>query len=273
MTINKNTNEGTILFQRERGKAKMYPGTLLETKVEVPPTETMLGLLSRNLDVQDGDRFAEDGFVYNQEGAKTRKWFSYMQGWNHFWAPVLDNPARLEAVYHKVKLRSDARYKRLWDHIQKIIDTTKQSQNKWKEKSWIVHAQPTFSQHQQDRECWAYDIHYRDFDNGVPSYSMSWVDIPKKFLHLELGNELYRLEHIAQGDTFRYGLEQVLNASLIKYLKNKYPDWQKMPVDTLFELRINGRHYVYQLLRNRYGAIVLEKHVWAGENYHIVELT
>lgn len=264
------SDKETVIFESKDGEGKIYPGTPFETSIQVPKTESMLGLLSRNPDVRDGDHYKDDGWVYNG-GVKRRKWFSHMEGWKHFWAPVLDNPVRLEAVYYKLKLRQDARYKRLWEHVQKIMDTTKSTKGKWDRKAWLVHAQPYRPENQMEGKCWLYDIHYAHDLGDAPSYTMDWVDIPNKFRHLELGNKMYHLERMTRG-TMRWGMEQALDAAFRKYLKEKYPNWQKMQAGTMFEIRVNGRHYVYRLEYNRYGVLWLEKHVWAGEQYHIVEI-
>jgi hypothetical protein len=261
----------TVIFENKRGKVKFAPGTSKEVSITIPETHSALGMMSRN-NMYEGDFFANNGYVYNNKNKKTRKWFSYCEGWNHFWEPCLNDVAHLEQVYHKLTLRSDKRYARLAELLQRI-SKTKKTTNKYGQKVWMVHATPSRPENQSEGQCWAYEVERSThFDNQL-AFSMTWVEVPKKYRHLDLGNELYHLEQVVCKSSMLYGMEHALDKAFIRALKKNNPEIDsRSNVGNMFEIRINNRRYIYIVSYNRANVPQLVRHAWPGDKYNIVEL-
>lgn len=251
------------ILENQGGNVKLMPGTSDEMSVRIPPNQTALGLLSRN-HVNDNEVFSEDYWVY-KDGKRIRKWFSYCEGWNHFWTPVLDDIKHLESVYHKLQIRSQKRYGMMNKHLELIMRTSKQTKNKWGGKSWFIHAKPSRPENQSEGECWLYDIHISDYFGG-PAYSMNWVPLPSKFSNLKLGNQLSNLEQLSK-PILLHRVGNALDMAFIKYLRRKFPTLNDFNNGNLFEIRVDGRHYIYQWSERDFS-----KHAWPGDKYQIVDL-
>lgn len=260
----------TTVFESKDGNVKFFPGEEGEMSVKIPTSHSALGLFSRNI-AFDREVFADDFWVYKDD-KKIRKWFSGLPGWKHFWEPVLDDVKHLESVYHKVKLRSDQRWSKLWEVAGVIMKTTKQTKNKWGQQCWLVHAQPYLPKHHSEGKCWTYNIHLSEHFDNRPAYSSDWVDTPNKFRHLELGNQMYHMEQLTVS-RFLCMLEDALERSLEKYLRKTIPNiLSHSNVGKMYEVQINGRRYVSRVVHNRFGVPILEKHIWADEDYTILEV-
>lgn len=102
----------TVFSRDKTGKTTVGNSTIF-----VPPTKTALSVLGTNT-IQDGDRFAEDYWVYGPDEERRRKWFkSIPNSGGMIWPPKLDNVATLEAKRWKWRQRNQAKFLPEWHSI------------------------------------------------------------------------------------------------------------------------------------------------------------
>jgi len=252
-----------------------------EIHFTLPRNESALGLLGlNNFSIEDdGCVFAEDGYIY-KGGVRLRKYFSHMKGFEHFWKPVLSDLSRLEFLHHKLYKRGKARWAKVQGIIERIVQEVPVSQ-KYGQSVWKVHAKPYTDNF--PGKIWLYTISKSE---GVLGYSWDWVDEPtenKKSqkeisfsesdpIRMDLGNELCECDHFCQG-TFRWKVANVLNEGFKKFLESKKdPNSFSGFGDYKFEVQVNDRVYLYQLVHNEFGVKEYEKLSWPGDNYQVFKV-
>jgi hypothetical protein len=229
--------------------------------ISIPEGLTALSVVGSNCitEQEDGCDFVEDGYIY-KKGVRIKKWFSPQDGWNHFWAPLLNDIARLEALYVKLGNRSKKHYAKISDVLRKISEIVAPNKNG----IYYVHANPY--KHPQEGKIWLYEIHKSDMGSGL-AYCFNWVSEPKpeEYKFIELGNELYELDSVK--NHFLYKIEKVLNRAFQDFLSEKKSahEFSYFERDTLFEITVNSRKYVYYIAENRYGGVHYEKLIWPGD--------
>jgi hypothetical protein len=234
---------------------------------QIPTTESALFLLGNNSlsEEDDGCVFAKDGYIY-QGGKRVRKYFSHMEGFEHFWKPVLEDLPRLESLYYKLVKRFRARWAKVEKVMEKIILQVPASKRHSVE-VWQVHASPIC---QWQGKIWLYSISKQE---GLYRFSWDWVDIPTEPICMDLGNELYALESICKG-SFSYKVANVLNEGFQRFLESKRRSnlFKESELDSKFEIQVNGRVYLYYLGFNDFGNNEYKKLSWPGSNYQIFKV-
>jgi len=242
------------------------------TQIQIPEDQSALSILGQNNGtICDGMKFDRDGWIY-LDGKRHRKYFSYLEGWEHFWKPCLNDIAHLESVYFKCKQRKERRWDSIWSHIKEIVKQVPASKNEYGEDEWLVHAKPNHLDVEEEewlpQKWWEYRIHslpdnhpfQSSWDDRYPrlTFSFDWVKEPTEPKFLELGQELYRLEMNARGK-FESMVWRALDKALQTKIMKEYPNWQK---GFNGEVSVNGRKYAYHLVIYKHGRSELVKVDW-----------
>lgn len=258
----------STVFENTNGHVKVFgENDRVVGSFQIPPGQTALGVMARNHGVRDGEVFGEDFWVY-REGQRVRKWFSYCEGWEHFWEPVLDDPRRIEAVYQRLKIRRDRRLEMIEEHLRVIMTASAPVPSARYGESWIVYAQPYRPENQMDGQCWVYDIHESRRRKGEIGRVMNWAAEPTGAVDWALGDRLYHLEMLSRA--YFLGLVgEALDRSLQKVIKARHPDW--CTAGRMYEVRVDGRHYVYRVDVVVGDYLDLVRHCWPGDEYFVLD--
>jgi hypothetical protein len=258
----------SVLFKRGGdGNAVIYEGGgKVAARVKVPRDRSLLSVLSTNA-VSDGEVFSDDGYVYDRSGRRLRKMWSYRNGWNHYWAPVVVDVARIEAVYHRLQQRIDGSYSLRLDALHQAIRDRKKSVRRYNERVWIAHVKPRYSTSSPGYEAkwWQYNIEASPYTPGKWAQTLDWIDAPKKPVNVDLGEQLYQLDHVYGRTLLRRSslMADLLDDAIKKYIRRTFePPAVRFEV-VHFHLTINGRTYWYQRQGEK-----IEKLAWPGDNLH-----
>lgn len=236
----------------------------------LPPDESALGLLCVNK-VQAGDKFGEDYWIY-RDGQKVRKWFKPFEDLEHFWPPVLDDLPRLEATYWKLKQRSEHRWSYITE-LLKTITTTIEPQKIRGYDGWIVDG---FLDKHDPKYLRRYTVHEgKAFGFDQPSYSHDRVEVPEHPLNRELGMKLEYLDETLCRGRMSFYVRKMLEEAFEKHIRKIDPDvYTRKPVhDRVYDILVNGHHYIYALQANSAGCLLPVKIAWAGSDYRVEVVT
>jgi hypothetical protein len=238
------------IFKRKGTKVKAGA-----VKFTVPQTQSALSIIGTNA-IYDQDDFRDDNFVY-RNNKKHRKWFSYREGWNHFWEPCINELSRIENIYHKLTIRLNKSYEPTNKILEKIEKTKKGTK-------WIAHAK-------QNNDWLKYFI-YKDWarHSGL-SFSFEWLDNkPKKLINYKLGQALNH-ENFKVKSKWCWYIQLLLNDAIVLFLKKTFQEKTKN-IEEMFILNINSRKYVYTVGHNRSGGPQLLKVCWPRDNVNEISV-
>lgn len=236
-------------------------------EIKIPTDRSALSVLgnsSNTRDIQWGDEYNKDGYIY-RDGARLRKWFSNRHGWNHLWLPIEDQPARLEAVYHKLLLRSEIRWAKIKVILQQVVDSGETSNFHGKQVA-CAHAAVT---HDSTPGWWVYHAYPSTF-SGSLGYTNNWCDEPVEKINQELGQQLYKLEFMRFH--FLGGIKLILHEAIEKYIRKNMPLPKYQVEDDKYDIVLNGRSYVYRAHLNQYGGVEIEKVFWPGDRVYTASI-
>jgi len=208
-----------VLMERNvEGEVKL-PGAT----IHVPTDRSALSVIGRNK-IVDGGQYATDGWIY-VNGKKVKKWFIYKEN-IRIWEPTLNDVAKLEARYYKVRRRRDKYIKEAWQPLFKEIL-----------KVDGAHVKPVFSNTEGYKDNWWL---YKATEHGV---SFDWVEKPKNPRNVDLGKAYYKTErNLERYGGYVYKFRTVLSAGIDKLLSANSPEKS----GTLTRLILNGRDYWYR---------------------------
>ena len=224
------------------------------------PADQMFLSMSHNKTL-DGEIFDKDGYVYRKildNGEyihkRLRKWFVFRKGWgDHFWPPVKEQLHRIEQLYN----RAEARVRSIWSDAPGICAAILKNGK-------IAH----YKGKDVNGSYWGcYEVDKMDHLHSFHRNLLK--EKPKRPVNLVQGRLLYSLEERAyknshRKDILRGLLEDAIELALGK-IKFKMKD-----VDTVLELHINGRRYIYIIKLEGYRTVP-KKLAWPGDRYRKIE--
>jgi hypothetical protein len=204
------------IFSRKGNKTRVG-----NVSVTLPNNVSFLSIVGNPM--SNGEEFRDDGFVY-RKGKRLRKWFRNKEGWNHFWPPVLDQLARIEALYFK----SYQRFTRQQSHVCDILKKIFKTKHKIAHYSCFVDNKTRYGEFKVEESA-----------DGLV-YSCIVLDKkPDKMINKALGAELHKLYYRSSFICGR--LRDLLNEAIIKAISKEKPE-----KETIFKLDINNRTYFYR---------------------------
>jgi hypothetical protein len=232
---------------------------------KIPRDRSALGMMAHNA-MNHGDDFRNDGYVYDAEGIRIRKWFSGLGDRSHakyFWHPCLKNISKIESLLHRLSTRQVQTWSRL-ELLFKQIQSQSESTKRYGSDTWIVHAKPTHKfQSFENKDYWVFYLYNRQLGgyNGRGaegfSYSSDWVVEPEIKSLPDLGQQFYDLSHYHMNCCSRMGL---LRAMLFEAISKDIDQKHGLYGDKcrVFQYTINSRPYWLHEVANCHGVPVLE---------------
>lgn len=84
----------------------------------IPNSMSVLSVIgANNHQISDGDDYSTDGWVYDKNGSKIRKWFVRLDHNTKIWKAKLDNVTYLEDKYYKSIKKRDEAYDKVYEPI------------------------------------------------------------------------------------------------------------------------------------------------------------
>lgn len=188
--------------------------------------------------------------IVRKNSKKTKKHFSFREGWNHFWDPLVNQIARIEAAYR----RAEQRHRRICDKIQKVIQRIAGPRPKKNREYQAIAVEGDYQ--------WSFFVEKQGFIYSWSTSSLS-SSIPKK---LDLGNCLLKLSRQQIKSKWSQCLADLLDEAIVRHLQKEYPKLQHSDIGTVFELHINYRKYLYTFGYSEYGNLDFNKLHWAENN-------
>ena len=108
---------------------------------KIPRDRSALGMMAHNA-MNHGDDFRHDGYVYDANGIRIRKWFSGLGDHSrnkYFWHPCLKNISKIESLLHRLSTRQVQTWARL-EMLFKQIQLQSEPTKRYGSDTWIVHA-------------------------------------------------------------------------------------------------------------------------------------
>ena len=219
--------------------------------VTIPSDISMLNVFGNNTqDIQHKDDFRTDWYQY-RNGVRLRKYFSGNRfGMKHFWPPVIEQLARIEAAYHRSRQRKDRLWTKTLAVIKQAFDTLPvhspdewkklgvQAANDAKEGRRVLHTTP--HEDRDDRVIY-YSVGPSDLVLGEMGYTSSHTyRKPEVLSGVSLGDEILRLDRLR----FSRGggqLYKLLEEALIEKAKSLGVTNKNFSQD--YCITVNGRIY------------------------------
>jgi hypothetical protein len=238
-----------IIFERKGNVATFYDaGEEVTGRIEVPGDRTVVSVIGSN-EVFDGEVYESDGYVYEGETRKRlRKWWSFRQGWAHFWEPCLQDVARIERVYHGVQRRIGTCYGPRVATLLRAIIARNRTHVRYGQKGYIAHVKPWHEfKRSGDHTWWRYHVHDCPLSEGW-TFIFDWVSPPKAPENVDLGEALYRHTHIYAKSLFGRSsrLADILEEALLKYIRRTFQAPRTAADRAQYRVTVNGRDYWYQ---------------------------
>lgn len=250
------------LFNRKDDKLSIAGGI----EVKIPTNVSALAILSGNRDIQNGDEFRNDGYVYRDDKILRKYWLP-RDGWNHFWEPLLDQIPRIERLWHTNLQRSKKHYVKLAALAEDVLAQAPLLKNVWpeyaKKKPWRQDAKVVFAKATHDYKCsqdtdkiwWMYlfagpDDQFNRDNKWAHSWSFEWIYPEDKMpdtcpVKTELGQRFYHLEH-TQRPHWNGHLTNLLDEAIGRYIRYKMKEHHPTPTQSrIICLTINGRTFWY----------------------------
>lgn len=189
--------------------------------------------------------------VYNSK--PVRKYFEPRNGWSHFWAPTLNQLARIEALYYKLWLRAQQYYAKkeaLLKQIKEVAPKFKDvcdvaSANDYRANCWVFHAKVNHGTSVGKNDWWRYRIYTDEESSFDPesgtTFSFDWVNEPETKYCLDLGQQFYQLDQISI-PIWSMLLTNLLEDAIINYAE-KYFSRPPAGMSRNYKLDINDRSY------------------------------
>lgn len=218
---------------------------------QIPPDRTALSFVGTGFnDIENGDDFRPDGYVYNG-GVRRRKWFtsfwtdsmSYGQRMR-IWEPHYERVAWIEAIAHRVEKSNDKVWKRMFDIVRQIHEQGGQA-----------HARALHTPSDDEHAYWHYKTEmvtiHADKEPQL-TFSFRWVKEPaeSELLLPSLGQRLFHFDH-ALSRRRRGLVKQVA----LRAIEKKLPPLVPNMAGRIEPVRVNGRTYHFRVVGTRYGGV------------------
>ena len=211
-----------------------------EEVAKVPSDQLMLSTLAGGF-LKGADYTIDPDWVY-VNGRKAYKQFKHVRGFAdegsiRVWGPNIEDLAKLEARYWKVKSIADSYYNNVLSAFAAVVEVGS------------AHCE-IHHRHNGDRNWWLYKADNR-------SIGFDWVDKPSSPKNLEIGQRYYQTDRCMTAKTkrvhtFRVVLEELFIKELDKNTGSKFGYFQETCFDKQAHFVVNGRDYWF----------VIEKREW-----------
>lgn len=179
---------------------------------------------------------------------------------------IFDESSRKRISVHKYRLQNtseiEKRYRRQLEFCEKFHELRwKRAFIEIKENGGLAHCKPSH-RFDSEKKYWLYNCD----ETGI---GFEWVDEPKEFINLELGQRFYDLDSYsnsvyARRRIFLVALERALEIVIDRETGSKYLCSEESAGKQLC-LSINGRNYWYYLKQER-GCQIWTKLSWPDNN-------